>query len=607
MFAAGMLVLLGGSLLSVLPPVVVRAADSQVQVLIGDVCPNIPGLQLTVPSGMIKDGSDNCVTPAPAPPPDACPNIAGYQSAIPDGYYRNQAGNCVPQTSPPQDVCPNLSGTQSSVPLGMYTAENGDCVWPPNDSCVNIPGPQNGMPDGMEYDESGHCVTPTTTPPPTKPTPSSPFFNLVPEWLKSILHNTPLTLARTLPYYLIALLMFIAILFFWQTIREALTMRGIFLIFKRKKRLAEEKDQFIALSARYLRETLTVMLANLRSLVSQRELTEETAQPLLLATQVLQTDIETFLLNVEQNKVLESDNTSRHTSIRVKTLSSPLFWVPVTLNILAILVVNVLLSVVGGIDLGSYNLLIQFLLTIAACLFLYIALRSRHIRHLEHKNVEKLVGNENTIDTTRNGFIQQASDTLHNGLAEIDRYRSVVADAPSGTLFNDGFEGLAHILSKFTLLSKVQTQANENTKFNIRGVLDNCLLQNQTAIDAKKMTITDTVESYELRQNRSLLSFVLGSVLDNIIKFSGEADNITVTSVQKSHRLEIHVSNGSAGIPKEKLVALLENAEDDTDDATSYDETGLSLFLDKILMSYIGGEIIATSNSRKGFEVVVTV
>ena len=56
-----------------------------------DVCPNIDGVQTTVPTGFHLDTSGNCV----ADSVDVCPNIAGVQTTIPTGYTVDSSGNCV--------------------------------------------------------------------------------------------------------------------------------------------------------------------------------------------------------------------------------------------------------------------------------------------------------------------------------------------------------------------------------------------------------------------------------------------------------------------------------------------------------------------------------
>ena len=128
-----------------------------------DVCPNIDGVQTTIPPGMIKDANGNCVTP----PVDVCPNIAGVQTTIPPGMIKDANGNCVtPPVTPPTDECPNIDGVQTSVPPGMVKDANGNCVTPPTDVCPNLDGVQATVPPGMVKDASGNCVTPPGGPAP---------------------------------------------------------------------------------------------------------------------------------------------------------------------------------------------------------------------------------------------------------------------------------------------------------------------------------------------------------------------------------------------------------------------------------------------------------
>jgi hypothetical protein len=64
----------------------------------------------------------------PPPPVDLCPNIEGVQATIPDGMEVNGEGNCVPVIPPPVDLCPNIEGVQETLPEGMKVDEEGNCV-----------------------------------------------------------------------------------------------------------------------------------------------------------------------------------------------------------------------------------------------------------------------------------------------------------------------------------------------------------------------------------------------------------------------------------------------------------------------------------------------
>lgn len=64
-----------------------------------DVCPNIVGVQLTVPPGLIVSGGQ-CVLPPPPPLVDVCPNLAGAQATVPAGMVL-VSGECRPIDPPP--------------------------------------------------------------------------------------------------------------------------------------------------------------------------------------------------------------------------------------------------------------------------------------------------------------------------------------------------------------------------------------------------------------------------------------------------------------------------------------------------------------------------
>jgi LPXTG-motif cell wall-anchored protein len=115
-----------------------------------DLCPNLDGVQETVPSGYTLENGI-CVQDNPN---DVCPNLDGVQTSVPNGYTLEN-GVCVLEN--PDDVCPNLDGVQSSVPDG-YTLEDGQCVVESaDDLCPNLDGVQSSVPEGYEI-ENGDCV-----------------------------------------------------------------------------------------------------------------------------------------------------------------------------------------------------------------------------------------------------------------------------------------------------------------------------------------------------------------------------------------------------------------------------------------------------------------
>lgn len=84
---------------------------------------------------------------APPPPPDVCPNIEGLQSSVPDGLVKNENGDCVPPTPDPGQ-CPEGYEQTGSDPIlclktvtEIVTVEK-EVPGPERVVYVNVPGPE---------------------------------------------------------------------------------------------------------------------------------------------------------------------------------------------------------------------------------------------------------------------------------------------------------------------------------------------------------------------------------------------------------------------------------------------------------------------------------
>lgn len=94
---------------------VVRSTGLYEQVVLIDLCKNIDGIQLIIPSGYDIDASGDCV-------PDVCPNLTGLQTAIPTNMKIDNLGKCVDI-----DVCLNLIGSQIEAPLNYKIDDYSNC------------------------------------------------------------------------------------------------------------------------------------------------------------------------------------------------------------------------------------------------------------------------------------------------------------------------------------------------------------------------------------------------------------------------------------------------------------------------------------------------
>lgn len=84
------------------------------QILI-DICKNIDGIQLVMPSGYELDNNSDCQ-------PDICLNLIGLQLQLPTDMYIDSTNNCTKI-----DLCLNLDDFQTAIPVNYFQDEFNNC------------------------------------------------------------------------------------------------------------------------------------------------------------------------------------------------------------------------------------------------------------------------------------------------------------------------------------------------------------------------------------------------------------------------------------------------------------------------------------------------
>ncbi len=551
---------------------------------------------------------------------------------IPNGYYRDNSGNCYVQPAPAVDVCPNLDGTQPVVPLGYTNDSNGNCVAIPPDMCPNIDGPQTTVPEGMVRDDTGACLTPlmpaspqpTITPvEPEKPwvAPSEPrtattlknvpeafqpilqpLVDMVPETVKTALRSLPPVVAQTFPYYIFGVLAASALIMWIQAAHELSAASALLAILRKEKAIAEEKDNFIALASHYLRTPLTVMTTGLDTIKALKELPDDIIQTVRIPILGLEDQIRSILAEIEDNATLHAIESPLKAEDSPSFLRSGFFWWPVISSVLLTLLANFFLGVVGNVELGTVNIWMQVLIGFMVITFFYMAIRNRYIRQKNKAYREQLVLHERTIDQARNTFIERTTAALQNGLNNIGAFRANLNGAHSVRFFDDGYQRFVDILTKFMLLSQIRAgSAVTEETFDLHDAVDAAIARLHDQSEQRKMTIVNKVDHTTITERRALFEFVLGSLLDNAIKFSHEGGTIAISSEPKQKKLTLKVSDYGIGIPEEKIPQLFKPfSRADSALDFNYEGLGFSLFLDKIIMDHMDGDINVTSEVEKG-------
>lgn len=603
-----------------------------------DVCPNIPGIQSSIPSGMQLDGNGNCYTPTPPPTPvtpittpvktDLCKNLSGTQTVLPSGYYRS-GGNCYPQPAAPTepvDVCSNLDAVQTSIPDGYYLNDNNQCVAVPApvDECPNIDGPQTEIPDGMVR-ENNVCYTPAVVTPNTDDSNSGkqnnsiknvPAFlqgvvlaimSFIPESMKQWLRDLPENTAVIVPYYIFIIVIILALIPILQSIREAMFARQIAALLSREQALAEEKDNFVALASHYLRTPLTLMSGGVDNAVAANEVSAEQIAPLHVELVSLDTNITSILDDVTNNSALKAIGTPTSVPEAKSAWRSGWFWGPVISSIVLTLVANFLLVLVGEKQIGVTHTFFHFVIAIVAFFILYLGVRNLHMKRKLRAEKQLLIDHERAIDEARNRFIAEVTTTLQSALERISPQRTLIQETSSARYFDEGYSRIEALLQKFLLLSQVQAGVERGAEtIDVHEAIENLLVTYHAAISAKRLTVTNATSPLFIQQNKLLFNFVLSSVIDNAIRFNQEGGTIEINVNNEGKTLVVKVTDNGIGIEKDKLDQLFKPFSKTTSAIEfNYEGLGFSLFLDKIIMDYTGGDISVGATSVQGTELLI--
>lgn len=424
-----------------------------------------------------------------------------------------------------------------------------------------------------------------------------------------LIHQTPPIIAKSFPYWLFIILLILAVRLIWQAVRETIGNGTMQTLLTKQRLISDEKDNFIALSSHYLHTPLTVIGNGADTMAAVKEASPEALAPLKAAVEKLRVQIDDILGQVESNSILGSIKPPTESTYTISTFRSPYFWIPVAAVGAICLLANFLFGVVGEIELGLDNLFVQVGLFIVTAVFFAFSYRTHRIRKREHAKSKQLVDYQNAIDSARNTFIDRSTEALSQGLAEVDAARTPLAETPTKRYVNEGYGRFNDILAKFRLLAQLQTGAAATgvATFPLKEALDTALLPFKDQIEAKKLNIHTNTHNVNVTQNPQLFSYVMQTVIDNAIKFSDEGGEISIAASKASGKLEISVIDNGIGIPAEKLPSLFKPFSR-AGSALQFDYEGLgfSLFLDKIIMDYLEGDISARSDQTSGTVITVT-
>ncbi len=414
--------------------------------------------------------------------------------------------------------------------------------------------------------------------------------------LQKVVSDLPQPVVESFPYFLFIFLAINILLLILQLRREVRESQTLQAILKRAALLEEQKETFTALISHYLRTPLSILNGGIELLQGSKTAGDHMAA-LKAAAANIRKAIDDLLARTAQpigQAVIGSQ-----TNIRRPFWQQVRFFLPLLLIGLALVSFNVLALSVNKFSHAGIQLSAQIIIFSAIALIIFQLFRRMYLRKSDKAMLEYLVGQADAAAANHDAIMAQAARTLIPNV-QVLREISEQVSKPSDSNY------IAQAVSQFDA-----TLAQLRTAVELKGTHAShtpLAITVSTALQEARALLKQPNANIELAHdmtlsvpNPELLVRALADVLDNAIAYSPPKAKITVTAKPLATSIEIAVQDQGNGIPIQKMPLIFQPFYKAEGTQTfTHEGMGFSLYLDKIIMTYLGGDISIDSVPNQG-------
>ena len=429
--------------------------------------------------------------------------------------------------------------------------------------------------------------------------------------LLKILRGVPRGLVIAIPYLLILLLLLLAILYAIQAYREYRSTERYNKLILKIQNIQFASKNFVALTSHYLNTPLGIMQLSTELLVSVKAISLAKSESIDSLLNKVSGSIHQLLSsNNQENERLMSTISSARLGAEVRSASfNPLVWVPIIISGLLIVAQYLLFSRANIYQVEIGSLAVQIGLFAICILLILLAWRSLVRNKYARINRAKLLEAEQHLAKIKSDFITKTIDILDGEIAQLKSLSSNFTHSKQAEPFLRGLVMLSDVEKSLILLSQYTNVKSNNVikSTGVEEIIANVLSRQADAIRSNNITISKQVSDGLMANiDKSALILLIGSALNNAIKFSKTDGKVSIQATAKAGGIKITVSDNGAGIAKDKIDQLMMPFARATDALHyDYEGLGLGLYLDRIILDQINGSINISSNLNKGTKVVM--
>lgn len=412
----------------------------------------------------------------------------------------------------------------------------------------------------------------------------------------SFVGTLPMPVLYGLPYFLFAILLLNIVLLLVQTQRELREIAILRRIISIERNTGLEKNVFVTLASHYLRTPISIMQGGLDLLLTARKIPPQTAESAKQIIDTMRTKVETLLARSEASSQIagipESD-------IPLPSIwKNPGLYLPILLIGLFALAFNYITANVESFSTNQLNLFLQVVIFALLAVVFYQSFRRRQLRRRDNKGMQQALAHEQAINQSRDELISESATMLSGDTQQLRNIMESLPPTEEKEYVRDGMIRFKSVLTKFAIAG--QLRGSRSTRPGSPVSLDNMLahlpLSLTQQLSAKGVALQPQNDVTFTVSNAQLVLYVLASLIDNAREYSPAHSTITVQASSGGTGTTISVIDHGPGISPQKISQLFQPFSRTQDvERFTHEGMGFSLYLDKLIMTHLGGSIAITS------------
>jgi signal transduction histidine kinase len=416
-------------------------------------------------------------------------------------------------------------------------------------------------------------------------------------------------LSGSIPYLLFLLVLILILRLTLQARREI--YRATIIISTRKKETAlyEEKRNFMVLTSHYLRTPITIIKGDLEFIQTKNESLSSYIDTIFSQIDAILNKISFLLKNVEKKLSTIGMPTGQIATRKLRTILSPLVILPILIILVLVVVLNFILLDFRVLPISIVNIVTQTVLAILVMQLYVSTFRKRQINIKNRLEQTQLLEDQRDLDEARSNFVTESANQLEIQVGQLgEQLEQLGLKGADINRSKTAYRELREIINKFRVSANLQIRKIELQKklLEIDELLATELRSKMPQVQSKGLKLHNNTEKQALFQDETLIKLILNSLLDNAIKFSPPKGEINIKSEKINSTFSLSIEDQGKGVSKEDIERLFKPfMRTESADVFNTPGLGFSLYLDRLIAHYLGGEIELNSEDGNGAHAIM--